>query len=77
VDAFRKVARDFPRSPLAGQARVWIGVLEENGRLLQNQEKMARETDLLSQENQKLKQVIEESKRVDIEIEQKKRERGK
>jgi hypothetical protein len=75
ADFFRKVARDFPGSPLAAQAKVWVGLLEENGRLFQSQEKSIRENDRLSQENQKLKQVIEKSKQVDIEIEQKKRER--
>lgn len=75
ADFFRKISRDFPRSPLAGQAKAWLGALEENGRLFQSQEKTARENDRLSQENQKLKQVIEKSRQVDIEIEQKKRER--
>ncbi len=63
VGFFRKLAKDYPQSPLAVQARIWAGVLLEN-------EKM-------SQTIQKLNQVIEESKQVDIEIEEKKREKGK
>jgi hypothetical protein len=75
MNVLRRIIRDFPRSPLTGQAKIWIGVLEENGKLLHVQEKATRENEQLLQENQKLKQVIEKSKRVDIEIEQKKRER--
>ncbi len=63
VGFFRKLMKDYPQSPLAAQARIWAGVLLEN-------EKM-------SQTIQKLNQVIEESKQVDIEIEEKKREKGK
>jgi TolA-binding protein len=63
IGFFRKLIRDYPQNPLAVQARVWTGVLLEN-------EKM-------SQTIQKLNQVIEESKQVDIEIEEKKREKGK
>lgn len=28
TDAFRRLLRDYPQSPLAEQARIWIGVLE-------------------------------------------------
>jgi len=60
---FRKLTKDYPHSPLVVQARVWIGLLQENEKLTQT--------------IQKLNQVIEESKQVDIEIEEKKREKGK
>lgn len=60
---FKKLTKDYPQSPYAGQARVWTRVLEENEKLRQT--------------IQKLNQVIEESKQVDIEIEEKKREKGK
>ncbi len=49
---FRKVISEHPQSPLADQARVWVGVLQMNERLTQ---------------------IIEKSKQVDIEIEEKKR----
>jgi lipid II:glycine glycyltransferase (peptidoglycan interpeptide bridge formation enzyme) len=54
---------DYPQSALAEQARIWIGMLQENEKL--------------NQTIQKLNLVIEESKRVDIEIEEKKREKAK
>jgi tetratricopeptide (TPR) repeat protein len=63
IGFFKKLTKDYPDSPLAVQARIWTGILQENEKL--------------SQTIQKLNQVIEESKRVDIEIEEKKREKGK
>ena len=54
---------DYPQSPLAEQAKVWIGVIEENSKL--------------NQTIDKLNQMIEESKQIDLEIEQKKREKAK
>jgi hypothetical protein len=63
IGFFRKLTKDYPYSPLVAQAKVWTGVLQENEKL--------RHT------IQKLNQVIEESKQVDIEIEEKKREKGK
>jgi tetratricopeptide (TPR) repeat protein len=60
---FNKLTKDFPQSPFADQARIWLGMLLENQRLNQTVEK--------------LQEVIEESKRVDIEIEKRKKEKGK
>jgi len=60
---FKRMTTDYPQSPLAEQARIWIGMLQENEKL--------------NQMIQKLNRVIEESKKVDIEIEEKKREKAK
>lgn len=60
---FEELVRDHPRSPWVEQAKIWVGVLQENEKL--------------HQENQKLTQVIEGSKRVDIEIEELKREKAR
>ena len=60
---FNKLTKDFPQSPFADQARIWLGMLLENQRLNQTVEK--------------LQEMIEESKRVDIEIEERKKEKGK
>lgn len=60
---FNKLTKDFPQSPFADQARIWLGMLLENQRLNQTVEK--------------LQEVIEESKRVDIEVERRKKEKGK
>ena len=56
LEYFRRVIKDYPKSPLAEEARVWAGVL---------------------QENEKLSQVIEKSKQVDISVEEKKREKAR
>jgi len=58
---FRRLVKDYPHSPLVQQAKVWVGVLEENAKLNQTIEK--------------LNQTIEKSKEIDIEIEEKKREK--
>jgi len=59
---FNKLTKEFPQSPFADQARIWLGMLLENQRLNQTVEK--------------LQEVIEESKRVDIEIEERKKRKG-
>jgi len=63
IGFFKKLTKDYPYSPLAVQAKIWTGILQENEKL--------------SQTIQRLNQVIEESKKVDIEIEEKKREKAK
>ncbi len=49
AEYFRRVTKEFPRSPLAEEARMWVGVLED----------------------------MEKAVKVDIEIEQKKKELSK
>jgi len=60
---FKKLTKDHPQSPWVEQGKIWTGMLQENEKL--------------NQTIQKLNQVIEESKQVDIEIEEKKREKAK
>ncbi len=60
---FNKLLRDYPKSPLTEQAKIWKAVLQE--------------FEKLTQTIAKLNQVIEDSKKVDIEIEEKKRQKGK
>lgn len=60
---FKRVPADYPESPWAEQARAWSAILQENEKL--------------NQTVQKLNRVIEESKKVDIGIEEKKREKSK
>jgi len=55
--------KEYPQSPFAEQAKVWTGILRENEKF--------------SQTIQKLNQVIEEFKQVDIEVEERKREKAK
>ena len=51
---FGRLPKEYPQSPLVGQAKIWLGVL---------------------QANEKLAQMLERSRQVDIEIEEKRRER--
>ncbi|MCX7948682.1 MAG: tetratricopeptide repeat protein [Treponemataceae bacterium] len=59
----RRMVREYPQSPKAEQAKLVIGLLQENERLAQT---------LL-----KLQQTLEETKKVDLEIEEKKKEKLK
>ncbi len=63
LDLFKRLVKMFPQSPLAGQAKLWIGILQENERL--------------NRELEELKKTIKKSKQVDIEIEEKKKELSK
>jgi len=67
IATFKKLAREYPYSFLADQGKIWMEVLEENIRL-------KRASSEALQENARLKEIIEQSKKVDVEIEEKKRE---
>jgi len=67
---FKAVLKEYPQSPLGGEARVWVGVLQEN-------EKLSQLVQKFKQENEELNQVIEKSKQVDIDVEEKKREKAR
>jgi hypothetical protein len=67
VAFLKRLIKEYPASPLREQARTWAEVLEENI-------KLKRASSEAREENQRLKQIIEQSKKVDIEIEEKKRE---
>ena len=56
LDFFKKMMMDYPKSPFFEQAKIWVGILQENVRL---------------------NQVIENSREVDMEIEERKREKLK
>ena len=67
VAFFKRLVREYPSSSLKEQARTLTEVLEENIRL-------KRASAEAREENIRLKQIIEQSTKVDIEIEEKKRE---
>ncbi len=56
LGVFQRLIKDYPKSPRAEQAKIWVEVI---------------------QENETLKQLIEKSKQVDLDIEEMKRERAK
>ena len=67
VTTFKRLIKEYPNSVWADRSHTLLDVLQENARLRK------QSTDN-QQENARLKQIIEQSKNVDIEIEQKKRE---
>lgn len=103
LNSFSSVASDYPQSPWAEQARVWVGVLKQAQesqreiaksrqaierskqeiernraaieRSKQEIDKSRAELEKTKQEIEKSRQVIEKSKQVDIEIDQKRRDR--
>lgn len=105
VRSFDQVARLYPDSPWAEQAKIWVGVLNETEeskhdvettrqdiekwkqevernrvaieKSKQEADKSRLELEKTKQEIEKSKQVIEKSKQVDIEIDQKRRDRGR
>jgi tetratricopeptide (TPR) repeat protein len=60
---FKKLMKEYPKNPWTELAKAWTGMVQENEKLNQTVEK--------------LNQTIEKSKQVDIEIEEKKRGKGK
>ncbi len=84
LDHLKRLVKVFPQSPFAGQAKIWIGMLQENERLTKQTEELDKSIKRSQQESEKLKKEIEElnktikkSKQVDIEIDEKKKEISK
>ncbi len=77
LDLFRRLVKAYPQSPLVVQAKLWIGILQENERLNNELESLNSENKRLSSEIEKLNKAIEKTKQVDIEIEEKKKELSK
>ncbi len=63
LELFKRLVKVFPQSPLVGQAKTWIGILQENDRL--------------NKEIEELNKTIKKSKQVDIELDEKKKELSK
>jgi len=81
LDCFRKLARIYPQSAFAGQAKIWVGVLQENEKLNLEREdlnkslkKSHHELERLSRDIDELKLTMKKSRLVDIEIDGKKKE---
>lgn len=84
IDFMKRVVKEYPRSPFVLPANSWIGVLQANEKLAADHEKLIKNTEKLNKDhekiikdNEKLTKMLEEYKRVDIETEGKKRERGR
>jgi len=81
---FKAILKEYSQSPLIGEAKVLVGVLQEKEKMSQIIEKFKHENEGMSQEiekykreNKELHQVIEKFKQVDIDVEEKKRDKTK
>jgi SMC interacting uncharacterized protein involved in chromosome segregation len=68
LKCFRRLVRDFPRSALEEKARVWIGAIDE----LTRRESQIKD---LEETVSALKKRLNALKKIDISVEEKKRER--
>lgn len=78
---FKRLVKVFPQSPLSGEAKIWIGILQEQAKLTAKTEdlnkgirKLQSENERLQREIDELKMTIKKSKQVDIEIDGKTKE---
>jgi tetratricopeptide (TPR) repeat protein len=74
---FRKLIKDFPQSTFVEAAKVLVVILQENEKLKQSIENLNHMNEKLKQSIENLNQMIEKSKQVDIEIEEKRKEKRK
>jgi tetratricopeptide (TPR) repeat protein len=70
IATFKRLIKDYPQSAWTEQAKIWVQVIQEG-------ENAKRVAATVTHENDKLKGIIEESKKVDLEIEAKKKEQAK
>jgi tetratricopeptide (TPR) repeat protein len=68
ISFFKRLIKEYPQSLYSERAKIWVQIIQES-------ESAKRVAATLTQENDKLKHMIEESRKVDIEIEEKKREK--
>ncbi len=67
IASFKRLIKEYPQSPRAERAKILVQLIQES-------ENAKRAAATLTQENDKLKRMIEESRKVDIQIEEKKKE---
>jgi len=70
VSSLTKIIKEYPHSNWSGHAKILLDIIQENDKL----RRISAET---THENEKLKNMIEQSKKVDLEVEEKKREKAR
>jgi tetratricopeptide (TPR) repeat protein len=70
VTSLTKIIKEYPQSHWSGHAKILLDIIQEN-------EKLKRISAEANQDNEKLKSIIEQSKKVDLEVEEKKREKAR
>jgi tetratricopeptide (TPR) repeat protein len=88
LSTFKKLVKEHPKSPRAEPARLWIEVLDqiyknledtqkladEKRHLARERDQLARERDQLAQERNKLNYAIEKSRQLDADIEMRRKQ---
>jgi outer membrane protein assembly factor BamD (BamD/ComL family) len=70
VASLTKIIKEYPESNWSGHAKILLDIIQEN-------ERLKRVSAEANHENEKLKSMIEQSKKVDLEVEEKKREKAR
>jgi len=70
VSSLTKIIKEYPHGNWSGHAKILLDIIQENERL----KRISLEA---THENEKLKNMIEQSKKVDLEVEEKKREKAR
>jgi outer membrane protein assembly factor BamD (BamD/ComL family) len=76
-DLMKRLVKEYPNSIFTQQAKAWIGIFQLNEKISKENEKLIKEYEKLIKVYEKLSKMLEEYKQVDIEIEEKKREKGR
>jgi len=66
---FKKLVKDYPKSSLFGEAKIWAKLLEENQRFNKDLEKLTQIIEKSKSENQRLNNEIAENQRINKELE--------
>jgi hypothetical protein len=84
LDFMKRLTKEYPNGFFGQEARVWISILlvnekvgKEHEKLIKEHEKLVKENEKLIKEHEKMSKMLEEYKQVDIEIEEKKKEKGR
>ena len=77
LDLMKRLVKEYPNGVFGQQAKAWISFLLMNEKAGKENEKLTKELEKLIREHEKLSKMLEEYKQVDIEIEGKKREKGR
>lgn len=77
ISSFRRLIKDYHGSSFVEQAKTIVGLLQENDKLDRTTEKLNKIIDEQKKTVDRLNNIIVELKQVDIDVEQKKREKAK
>jgi hypothetical protein len=77
LDSMKRLIKEYPKGFFGQQAKAWIELLMTQEKIDKENEKLARDHEKLTRDLEKISKMLEEYKKVDIEIERKKREKGR